>query len=693
MFQNLVFILIFPLIYIDYVLIKKYQKEILFILLPKISLLRLIFSSVFLTSLLAIFLYQTPLTSNLNIEFLYICLSFSFLFFITTFLTKNNFNKNIKYWWIIIIPIFILIFLRNKITLEIQSNLNDSIQICYGRFNTKEYKPMECTKNIPITKSSQYKKYTFNFPYKRINWIRVYLHSNSSDISIKSINIYNHFLNYKIVKDTLTQQIINPYFFDIISTNNKSLHLQSTNKDHSFEIKDIPSLSISTSFKINFVIFFSVISLAIIKLTNYLKIRRLNRHFSLDTKNSDISNPLFISIFIVIIAWFIYQTFYFGNNIKLGIFPDEQYHYDQTLLYSQDKTNFKSDLIKYQNDPISEFSPVYYMPLGKLLTWFNNTSFKLGDVFFLRYINIFLSLINLFVSYLMVREITKNKLIQLSVLIMQTNILMFVFISSAISYDNTINLLANLSILFLIKLIKNPSYKWFFIPIIILINFLGILTKKTFIPLSLIEIIVFFAFIKTIFKKKLLIILSFLILFFSFTKSFQSVSIISNRFIKNINSYQKKPELKSFKDFTVDYFKTTEERTFGILAHQNMFKNDLAFYHILIAISAIFMLINLKLIIKNKSLIIIFFISISYIIIQFFYNYTQAYLPSGQFSVALQGRYNFPVLTSFLIFLNYSLLSRFSLKTKIISIFLIYTFFIYNGFFWFTQNITPEWFF
>jgi hypothetical protein len=75
-------------------------------------------------------------------------------------------------------------------------------------------------------------------------------------------------------------------------------------------------------------------------------------------------------------------------------------------------------------------------------------------------------------------------MVRILFLVMATNTLMFTFIGSAVSYDNLVNLLAVLSVASLVGFVatEKPSQLLLFL----LWNFLGTLTKTTFLPLTLV---------------------------------------------------------------------------------------------------------------------------------------------------------------------------------------------------------------
>lgn len=429
----------------------------------------------------------------------------------------------------------------------------------------------------------------------------------------------------------------------------------------------------------------------------------------------------FFLILSLTISWFVFQETYFALNIKLGVSPDEIHHYTLSSLYYQTQSISLIDTVStYQFGAVSTTPYLYYLIMGKSL---NLNVFHLQPLIFLRIFNIILSLISLYFFYQLIKLITKDKIIQICSLIIQTNLLMYVFLSSMVSYDNLINLMSIISTFLLLKFID--KFKRIYLLLIILVTLLGTLTKFTYFPLVFIQTLILFIYFKKYINRQFLskklspkewmvifpIIFLTIINFNFYLNNYINYKqldpspekVISQELLQKYNlQFQRNQEAqKTMKDrplinlntFFKKYFYQTEGTIFGILGHINQIKynNDLKPYNLLIVISLTLFLVKIKSILKNKNIVVLIIISVLYIMIVFVNNYYQ-YLTYRIFGLALQGRYNFPILPNLIIIFIYSLLSPFNKKIKILITILISILFINGGFFWFISKSTAEWY-
>jgi len=419
--------------------------------------------------------------------------------------------------------------------------------------------------------------------------------------------------------------------------------------------------------------------------------------------------------------WFVFQEAYFALNIKLGVSPDEIHHYTLSNLYSQTQSiPLKDTISTYQFGPVSTTPYLYHLIMGKSL---NLNVFHLQPLLFLRIFNIILSLISLYFFYQLIKLITKDKIIQVCSLIIQTNLLMYVFLSSMVSYDNLINLLSIISTFLLLKFID--KFKRIYLLLIILITLLGTLTKFTYFPLVFIQSLILSVYFKNYINRQFLLkklsTKEWLVIFPIIFLTIINLNFYLNNYINykqldpspekvidqallqkyNLQFQRNQEAQETIKDrpliklniFSKKYFYQTEGTIFGILGHINQIKytNDLKPYNLLVIISLILFLLKIKSILKNKTITVLLIISVLYMMIVFVNNYYQ-YLTYRIFGLALQGRYNFPVLPNLIIIFIYSLLSPFNKKIKILITLLISILFITGGFFWFISKSTPEWY-
>lgn len=166
------------------------------------------------------------------------------------------------------------------------------------------------------------------------------------------------------------------------------------------------------------------------------------------------------------------------------VFPDEAYHFDLSLLYSQNLGLITlADLYSIIATPVaSSYVPyVYHFLMGKLL-WLN--IFGLESYIFLRLINLGLATGSVFVFWQLLRSLSSNQVVHVVGLIILTNIPQYSFISAGVNYDNAINLLAVCGLWGVVKLVqtKQTQYAW----LVAAVSVLGPAIKISFIPMSMI---------------------------------------------------------------------------------------------------------------------------------------------------------------------------------------------------------------
>lgn len=434
-------------------------------------------------------------------------------------------------------------------------------------------------------------------------------------------------------------------------------------------------------------------------------------------------NLTLVLIFLIFIAF----TLYLALNIKMEISPDSWYHLRVSQTYSTTLTIPENTEETYQWRDITNIPYLYFWTNGRLLN-LNDSTFQFNHVILLRIINIVYSLFTLVGVYLLSKEVIKNKWARLIPLVLITNTLMFLLLSSSINYDNLGNMFATFAILFFVKTIKYKGELKF--PLLtILMLCLGTLTKFTIIPLTvilvillLLELIKHFNIWKEGFKKRHLFYIVPVLLF-----GILNVLLYGNNLVK----YQElTPSCEKvltheqclengvyYRDmitmpavevnlkemilggkrldplrYTGVWVWEMTKRTVGIMG-------DSSFYHDILTISVFTFLIVLSFLIGiynwkklSKEHKYLFFITTSYLLILLFFQNYNMYLKRGYPTLALQGRYMFPVISSF-----YVLLSVFwlSISNRYLRLFIILTSLILLIIFsipYFLLNIDSSWF-
>ncbi|MBN1331471.1 phospholipid carrier-dependent glycosyltransferase [Candidatus Dojkabacteria bacterium] len=430
-------------------------------------------------------------------------------------------------------------------------------------------------------------------------------------------------------------------------------------------------------------------------------------------------------LFAVIIGLFVLQGAYFALRIKFELPPDEGYHFEFIKQYSEVLYTPENSPETYQFGPINHKPYLYHFLFGKLL---HLNIFGIEDFVFIRLLNIFLGVATIITTYKITSIFTKRKTTKLLSAFLIANTLMFVFLSGSINYDNLVNLLAALSILFTLKFTKSRELR--FLLLFISTACAGVLTKISFIPLALtlgliISMDIIFSQLKNLrinpieFKKQInilnillfatsmiLIVLSLRLYignflnFGGFEPSCDQVltqeqCLNDPIYTRAIEGQSTQPEnlMNPFEYFFRWYF-YMQQKSLGILAHQTMIKplKYLIPYNILIILSLFLYLKHPKLIKQDRKLLIYLGITvISYLLILAFYQNYQTYLATGEIGRALQGRYAFPVLSGVYMLFLYPFDKYLNKKHRLILYILITAIFLWGGFFFFITNVPGSW--
>jgi hypothetical protein len=119
--------------------------------------------------------------------------------------------------------------------------------------------------------------------------------------------------------------------------------------------------------------------------------------------------------------------------------------------------------------------------MGKLL---HLNFFGVPDLLFLRLLNIPFAFGTVFYVWRTMRLLTEDRLGQLLLLVAITNTLMFTFLSASVSYDNLANLLAAMSVYYLLAFFKERSGN--LLAATLACQLAGCLTKSSLLPLVLV---------------------------------------------------------------------------------------------------------------------------------------------------------------------------------------------------------------
>ncbi len=201
----------------------------------------------------------------------------------------------------------------------------------------------------------------------------------------------------------------------------------------------------------------------------------------------DTSDEGFISVSFLkwatglLLAYFGMRLVFFALDISSYIPPDEVTHAGISKVFSKVFLLPANSPETYEFGLVTNIPWLYYWFMGKLL---HLNIFGLPDLVFLRLLNIPFAFGTLLYTLRLLRLMTENRLAQLLLIIVMTNIPMFSLLSASVSYDNLANLLAAMAIYYQFAYFRYRSGGMLVSSL--LCQMAGSLTKTTFLPLILV---------------------------------------------------------------------------------------------------------------------------------------------------------------------------------------------------------------
>ncbi len=427
---------------------------------------------------------------------------------------------------------------------------------------------------------------------------------------------------------------------------------------------------------------------------------------------------IIFSIFILLLAF----------KLKMGISPDSYYHLDVSQAYSTTLFRPENSPDTYQWRDITRIAYLYFWINGRILNINNGV---IDEVILLRIVNIIYSVGTVYITYLLSKEIFKKKWQRILPIVLLTNTLMFVFLSSSINYDNLANLLSVVTIFFFVKFVKS---KLDFRQLLLMILFLclGTLTKYTILPLALILVILSGIHIFRLrenlkgikIQKEFLLLIPILIL------GFLNLELYGTNILKygglepecnqilthdqcllngvyyrdnvtydetkidglkgTLNLISSGERVDPFRYF-IKWLPNITMKIFGIMADKSLYMPEY-FPYIFITLFVILSIVALT---KRKEfnnvekyLLIIF---LFYLGVLFFMQNYSMYLRLNHYYLALQGRYIFPVISIMYILFSKSI---FLIKKKWFKYILLISFLLlltYSCIPFFVTNVPSQW--
>jgi hypothetical protein len=381
----------------------------------------------------------------------------------------------------------------------------------------------------------------------------------------------------------------------------------------------------------------------------------------------------------IILSIFLTFGLYLSFNINVGISPDENYHLNVSKAYS------KTWLMPENTEETYVYGDITRLPY--LSFWLNarliNSNFVgIQDFIILRLFNLVVSSCSLVIVYLISREVINRRYFNVIPVFLLANTLMFVFLSSAINYDNLSNFFIYLSIYFFARFFKYKKSNTLLY--LIISQILALLTKFTIAPIVLIEFVLIIVNLiksrnikKTIqeaFEKYkilsvivLILLLLGILLYGINVIKFGGITPSCDRilteeqcmhnalFVRNMNleksAIRNIDELKNTLkaritplEYLSAWIVSITQKVYGIMGHKALLMNKY-FVNIYLTIFGILTLTFIRKWRSTDSLETkLTVLSIFYLLILLIYHNYISYLQRGVFELALQGRYLFPVL-------------------------------------------------
>jgi 4-amino-4-deoxy-L-arabinose transferase-like glycosyltransferase len=383
----------------------------------------------------------------------------------------------------------------------------------------------------------------------------------------------------------------------------------------------------------------------------------------------------------VIFIFFLAFTLYLAFNVKMGISSDSWYHLEVSQKYAETLGIPKNGPDTYKWRDIEHIPYLYFWLNGRILN-LNSTSFNFNEAILLRVFNVIYSLFTLVGTYLLAKEFFKKKWLAILPVFLLSNTLMFLFLSSSINYDNMANMFAVFSILFFVRAIKNVG-NWRSIFLMLIVLSLGTLTKFTITPLAFILVLLIAIYIikhwksyKQGFKGSVLYFLIPICILLALNFGVYGINLIryqsltpkcldvltyeqclENGVFVRDNEWIPAEEVRFFdmvfsgeRIDPVRYMGlwTWEmaKRIYGIMGDSSLFASNiiLPFYLFFFLIALILGILNWKDFSKESKYIT--YVTVFYLLILLFVQNYNMYLKRGYPTLALQGRYMFPVISS-----------------------------------------------
>lgn len=401
---------------------------------------------------------------------------------------------------------------------------------------------------------------------------------------------------------------------------------------------------------------------------------------------------------ILVYIFFFLAASYLALRVRLGVAPDENYHYGFIQYYAKHSVgpfmshqNSNFDLGELTREP----SYLYHYLLSFIYR--AGSALNLNTVDVLRFANIFMGLGTLIGLNKLGKTFKLDNLTRFTLLFLIANVPMFLFLSASINYDNLIILLSTVGMLQMIRTFKKPNLTTGFYLLLIMMS--GPIIKFSFAPISVV-LFVFTGYIAIknwrklwgeflqLYKKHIKILVAALVCLVIF------FGLFSERYILNEFDYHQydppcnkvlsesqcqqgaiyvrqegydqkgSQNIHIRKDiYMVNWLNIMNNRIYGILGHQKFVNSSKVTYAGLALFYILLLLFIRKFTFTKGAADLVIPVTFFIYTLSLIYANMKSYKFTGDILFAVQGRYWFPMLFPF-VFYVVSLWNRELIKHK-----------------------------
>ncbi len=374
-------------------------------------------------------------------------------------------------------------FFTPVVVLEVSGKQTDNVQVFFDEGPGFREENVDSRYLIDV---EEVQRLTFRskrlYGLKALHQIRIDPRTSEGTLSIHSLEIKYRFKRFRLKGDQILPRMLETHDIGEVTRYHDFIEIESTGEDPFFSVLFGQETEPSNWYRLPS----QTVAVCLWLLMSAMVFGIQRTGSRLPRLNELRINQLEKGLIWLIFCWFIFQMFFFATQMDFRVPPDEMFHDLVSIAYFEaDGFNIQDKPETYHLGTVAKRPYLYHLLLGKLLhlKWTG-----IDRLLYMRCLNILISIATLLASLRLVQELTSSRWVQFTVMVVQSNLLMYVFLASMVSYDNLTNLFAALAALFLFRYLKrsqNSDLTW-----LIICNGLGLLTKISFAPICLIHALI-----------------------------------------------------------------------------------------------------------------------------------------------------------------------------------------------------------